>query len=189
MDGRNLFESGSTILQQESASVGPRPGVFISFSRRDKDKSRQIARMLKASKVDYYFDEDDKQLRLADEEGDHLKVVQCIKNGLEVCTHLLGIITEHTKDSWWVPYEIGRATGRDRNCAHLIDKDVSELPSYIKAAKVIANRAELQKWLPAENAKRSIESHVRVELNKAIALTDCPPFIPTNRKMDDLSFY
>src|SRR5207302_2068827 len=115
------------------ADADPRPGVFISHSRLDKEKARAVARALKASKVDYYFDQNDKELQLADEQNDDVKVVRCIENGIEVCSHLLGIITENTKNSWWVPYEIGRATGRERKCAHLIDKEVEKLPSYIKA--------------------------------------------------------
>ena len=97
MDGRNLFESFATeTFGGKLARGGPRTGVFISHSRLDKDKARAIARTLKASKVDYYFDENDEELQLADEQNDHLKVVRCIENGIEVCSHLLGIITENT---------------------------------------------------------------------------------------------
>jgi len=104
MDGRNLFESSAVkILSAKLAGTYPRPSVFISHSRRDKKKARAVARALKASNVDYYFDENDEELQLADEQDDDLKVVGCIENGIERCSHLLGIITEHTKDSWWVP--------------------------------------------------------------------------------------
>ena len=131
------------------------PGVFISHSRLDKEKARAVARALKASKVDYYFDENDKELQFADEQNDHLKVVQCIEHGIEMCSHLLGTITENTEGSWWVPYEIGRATGRTRKCAHLIDEEVEKLPSYIKAAEILINRNELRDWLPSRVRKGS----------------------------------
>lgn len=189
MNGRNLFESRWISFGRKTASAGPQPGVFISYSRKDKEKARDIVRALEVSNVDYYFDEKDEELQLADEEGDHLKVVQCIKDGLEVCTHLLGIITENTKDSWWVPYEIGRGTGRDRACAHLIDKEVSELPSYIKAAKILVNRAALREWLPVNHEKKAIASRMIVELSKTIAMTEYPSFIPNSRTVDDLTFY
>lgn len=75
MDGQNLFESRAMkLLGAEFASSDPRPGVFISHSRLDKQKARAVARALEASKVDYYFDENDKELQLADEHNDHLKV-------------------------------------------------------------------------------------------------------------------
>ena len=165
-------------------------GVFVSHSRLDKEKAREVAHALQASKVDYYFDENDAELQLADEQGDHLKVVQCIENGLSVCTHLLGIITENTKDSWWVPYEIGSATGRAQDCAHLIDEEVTKLPSYIQAARILANREEMRAWLPSENTKTASASNFIVELSKALAVAcDYPSFIPTSRQVSELTFY
>jgi hypothetical protein len=190
MEGRNLFESRRIIFGSKFASAGPRLGVFISHSRRDKAKARDVARALKASKIDHYFDENDEELQLADEQGDHLKVVQCIENGLKACSHLLGIITENTKDSWWVPYEIGSATGRSRDCAHLIDKEVSELPSYIKAAKVLANKEALREWLPSERTKTARVSSLLIELNRKLAVaSDYPAFIPAHRAVNELKFY
>src|SRR5947209_1982984 len=156
MNGQNLFESSSMkILSAKLAGTYPRPGVFISHSSLDKDKARAVARALQASNVDYYFDQNDKELQLGDEQNDDLKVVRCIENGIEVCSHLLGIVTENTKDSWWVPYEIGSANGRERVCAHLIDRQVSELPSYIRAARVLTSRAELRDWLAFEVRRKS----------------------------------
>src|SRR5438477_7977751 len=119
MTGRNLFENDllETFGVRKAEREKPELGVFLSYSRQDKEKARDIAQALKASRVDYYFDEDDEELQLADENNDHVKVANCIENGLESCTHLLGIITDNTKGSWWVPYEIGSARGRGRDCA------------------------------------------------------------------------
>lgn len=149
--------------------------------------------LLEARSVDYYFDREDVDLQLADEQHDHLKVVHCIENGLAACTHLLGIITEHTKDSWWVPYEIGSATGRQRECAHLIDGEVDELPSYIQAAEILPDQAALQKWLPKDpksgfhiNASDIMEAllggHKGLE-------SGTPSFVPAKRALDELAFY
>ena len=178
------------IFGSKSVGAGPRPGVFISHSRLDKDKARAVARALKASNVDYYFDENDEELQLADEQNDHLKVVQCIDNGIDTCSHLLGIITENTKESWWVPYEIGSAKGRKRNCAHLIDDEVCELPAYIRAALVLTHRAELRKWLPSELSETARATSTIVELSRKLAAElDYPDFIPTHRSVGDLKFY
>jgi hypothetical protein len=186
MDGRNLFE-GRAIrrLTAKIAAGYAGPGVFISHSRVDNEKARAIARALKESKVDYYLDENDEELQLADEQNGHLKVVRCIERGIEACSHLLGIITENTK--WWVPYEIGSANGRERECAHLIDEEVNKLPSYIKAAPLITNREELRKWLPSEVTKTSGSI---IELARRLAqLLDYPDFIPADRSVNHLTFY
>lgn len=191
MDGRNLFKSRwMESFSSKSASVGPRLGVFISHSRLDKEKAREVADALKASSVDYYFDENDDELQLADEQGDHLKVVECIEKGLIACTHLLGIVTENTKNSWWVPYEIGSATGRGQNCAHLIASEVAKLPSYIKAARILVNREELRGWLPSDTKKSARASDFIVEFNKALAFGyDYPSFLPSKRTANELTFY
>lgn len=188
MNGRNLFENRFLrTFTSKSASPGAQLGVFISHSRLDKDKARDVARALKASKVDYYFDENDEELQLADEQNDDVKVVQCIDNGIKACSHLLGIITENTKESWWVPYEIGRATGCTRKCGHLIDEEVEELPSYIKAAEILTNRKELRDWLPSRVRKGPGDFIDLTE--RLVATLDYPDFIPTERSLDDLTFY
>jgi len=184
MDGRNLFESRATrMFDPKFASSA----VFISHSRLDKEKARAVAHALEASKVYYYFDENDEELQLADEQNDDLKVVRCIENGIEVCSHLLGIISENTKNSWWVPYEIGSPTGRGRKCAHLIDREVKRLPSYIEAARVLVNRAELRDWLATEVTETSSPI---VDLAQRLAVVrDYPDFIPPDRSVHELSFY
>lgn len=185
MEGRNLFKSRWVeSFGSKSTSAGPYLGVFISHSRHDKEKAREVADALRASKVDYYFDENDADLQLADEQGDHLKVVRCIENGQKACSHLLGIITENTRDSWWVPYEIGSATGRAQDCAHLIDGEVTKLPSYIKAARILANRDEMREWLPSDPLSSITERLIRL-----MAACNYPSFIPTNRHVSDLTFY
>jgi hypothetical protein len=191
MDGRNLFKNRwMESFGSKSASAGPQLGVFISHSRLDKEKAREVAHALQASKVDYYFDENDADLQLADEQGDHLKVVQCIENGLKACSHLLGIITENTKNSWWVRFEIGSATGRAQDCAHLIDEKVMKLPSYIKAGKILADREEMRKWLPSETVKTARASSIIIELSKILAVAgDYPSFLPSKRTINDLAFY
>jgi hypothetical protein len=145
---------------------------------------------LEASKADYYFDENDEELQLADEQNDHLKVVRCIENGIKVCAHLLGIITENPKESSWMPYEIGSASGRGRDCAHLIDREVNKLPSYIRAARVLTNWADLRKWLPSELAGTAGATSTILELSRRLAAeVDYADFIPTNRSLADLTFY
>jgi hypothetical protein len=188
MDGRNLFESRAMkILGPKFAGSDPRLGVFISHSRLDKQKARAVARALEASKVDYYFDENDEELQLADEQHDDVKVVRCIENGIKVCSHLLGIITENTKTSWWVPYEIGSANGSGRGCAHLIDREVNRLPSYIRAARVPTSRVDLREWLASDVTKAS---SAIVELAQRLAAAlDYPDFIPADRSLHDLTFY
>jgi TIR domain-containing protein len=188
MNGRNLFESRRRLaFGRRKVRAEPDLGVFISHSHLDKDKAREVAGVLQASKVDYYLDEEDEELQIADEHHNHGAVVQRIEAGLMACTHLLGLITENTKNSWWVPYEIGSATGHARNCAHLIDAEVKQLPSYIQTATIIPDRLALRDWLPKQRGRRSLAT--LLELTQLLAAAcDYPEFIPDHRGIDELTF-
>jgi hypothetical protein len=187
MNGRNLFESRSqSAFRTGKASTGPQPGVFISHSRLDRDKAREVVRLLKGLRIDYYFDEGDEDLRLADQRQDHTKVVDRIEAGLKRCSHLLGVLTQNTRTSWWVPYEIGGATGRQRHCAHLIDGEVDTLPSYIQAATILPDRDSLQNWLPKGTSRPFPE--LRDLIEKSAMARDYPEFVPASRKISELRF-
>lgn len=194
MAGRNLFENrvkNAAVTESVTFASGGSPAVFISHSRYDKEKARELAHALMKAEVDIYFDEQDTDLQLADERNDHPKVVECIDAGLVACTHLLGIITENTKDSWWVPYEIGGARGRKRICAHLIDKEVKSLPSYIQAEMVLADKSELKTWLPTRFVKSASNANPFEVLLETIskAIITYPSFVSENRAKSDLTFY
>lgn len=190
MAGRNLFES-QRICKSEDVEGGrssANNAVFISYSRPDKEKAQAMANFLAAMEIDYYLDAEDVDLQLAGGLNDHQKVVACIESGLETCTHLLGIITENTKHSWWVPYEIGSATGRGRKHGLLLDKDVDELPSYIKAGKLLVDHDDLQDWLHDLLGAHDSEQRLRAALGGEKIQLQRPGFIPETRSKRDLTF-
>jgi len=161
--------------------------VFISHFHRDKPKARELARFLVKLGADIYFDEDDALLQLADESGNELRVVACIEAGLTNCTHLLGLITPNTEKSWWVPYEIGGATGRKRECAHLIDGEVKNLPAYINAAKLLTDQKELREWLPLSPRITIAERYLHTLTN--FSGEEQLSFIPEHRAKGEIKFY
>lgn len=84
-----------------------KPKVFISHKSEDKAFCRMIANYFDQVNIDYYFDENDSELQIADQTNDHKKVTNCIKKGIVNSTHMLCVISEHTYKSVWVPYELG----------------------------------------------------------------------------------
>ena len=48
-----------------------------------------------------------------------------------VCTQLLAVVSENTKSSWWVPWEIGIATEKDFPIATFAG-DNTMLPEYLR---------------------------------------------------------
>jgi hypothetical protein len=112
------------------------------------------------------------------------------KMGSKCARICLALLLRIPRASWWVPYEIGSANGRGRGCAHLIDREVNKLPSYIRAARVLTNRADLRKWLPSELSGTAGATSTILELSRKLASElDYPAFIPTNRSLADLKFY
>lgn len=127
--------------------------IFISHSSKDKAEARAIANAILAMSTNVYFDEQDDCLKR--NEAGASGIVKCIDDGLTASSHLLGIITHNTKDSWWVPYEIGGASGQKKPCAHLVAGNVDALPAYIAAGNILADQDDLAKWAA------SIRGHTR----------------------------
>lgn len=150
MSGQNFFPHGrgdlNKSLTEKTAGI-QKPCVFISHRTCDKPAARTIARLLMDFGIDIYFDERDPELQLGVAQSDDRMIAQCIEDGLNKSTHLIGIISKDTKDSWWVPYEIGGATGRGCEVAHLILKGSGNLPSYIITSRILKNRDSLADWI------------------------------------------
>lgn len=149
--------------------------------------ARAVAEALLDMGVDIYFDERDPVLRTAAAAEDDKAIVNCINDGLDKSTHLLGLITKNTFKSWWVPYEIGGANGRRRTCGHLVAKDVTELPSYVKVADLLLDIDDLAGWVPKkslfykkEEIKETITSQTRTSIKS---------YIPEYRSQTNITFY
>ncbi len=168
MAGQNLFRA----LEHNNLSTN-RTCVFVSHQSHDKRMAREIARTLLALGVDIYFDESDFTLQAASKIGNDKAIVECIDKGVSLCTHLLGVITLNTKQSWWVPYEIGSARARGMECAHVIHKHIQALPSFIKVEKVIIDSWDLSKWV----ATISGRSHEILKESIATRSQTLSPFI------------
>ena len=167
--------------------------MFISHSRKDKPAARTLVGFIMDFGLDVHFDEFDEALQLADEVGDDGKVVSCIEDGILNSSLLLGLITENTKDSWWVPYEIGSATGHGKVHAHLVASSVTHLPSYIKASTILPSIADLGDWLPSQAKVGSASNSIFLELVERTTAKSSHGELRTSfssaRAMDDLKFY
>ena len=82
--------------------------------------------------LDVYLDIYDKALQKADVEGNLEGIVSSIQQGISYASHLLCIISDKSKDSWWMPYEIGFAQANGVNTASIIVKNTEYLPTYLR---------------------------------------------------------
>lgn len=183
MAGRNLFESYQRLGR---AAASTSLCVFISHNSKDKPMARAVAAALLDMGIDIYFDERDLVLQSASAAGHDAAIVKCIEDGLDRSTHLLGLITKNTFESWWVPYEIGGASGRSRTCGHLVSAEVTKLPSYVKVAPLLLDVDNLAAWV----SKRT--SRPKEMIKEAMAYTTkslIQAYVPNYRTASQITFY
>jgi len=81
--------------------------IFISHTTKDHELARDVCLYLKQThKISCYIDDMDKELK---KNRGKSSLTPLLVNRLRDCDTLLAIVTENTKGSWWVPFEIGTA--------------------------------------------------------------------------------
>ena len=111
--------------------------VFISHRSTDKIEAAVIAEYIKNCGIDVYIDVDDKGLQIATIKNDAHSIVNYIHNGISQSTHILVLISDDTRESWWVPYEIGYGEKSGKKIASMMieQDDVDAFPDYLKIVK------------------------------------------------------
>lgn len=116
--------------------------------------------------------------------GDAHRVTAQVDAALRASSHLLGIISQRTKGSWWVPYEIGAARHASKPTAHLISADAKELPEFIQASKVLLDLYDFRNWLESVGPRPIYAS---ASLKKSMP-NFSSPYISELRNLDQVRF-
>lgn len=81
--------------------------IFISHTTKDDYLAQKVYRRLtNMHNIKCYIDDMDKELERL---RGHSSLTPLLVERLRRCDTLLAVVTENTKDSWWVPFEIGTA--------------------------------------------------------------------------------
>ena len=99
--------------------------VFISHKKEDSSCAMQIKQAFDQLHVESYLDVLDNTLL-----ADGLALTQHIKRQLNTCTDIIVVMSENTKYSWWVPFEIGMSAQLDMPTASFLTSSVV-LPDYL----------------------------------------------------------
>ena len=121
-------------------SLSP-PDVFLSHKRDDLTSALDLAEKLSVNhSLHVYVDEIDPNVNPNDKElDDYLRSV--IRNSKS----LLVFVSDKTKDSWWVPFEVGVASERDKFIGTFLAAGV-QLPSFLDRWWVIPTDLTLDDW-------------------------------------------
>ncbi|MCD5401358.1 toll/interleukin-1 receptor domain-containing protein [candidate division NPL-UPA2 bacterium] len=136
--------------------------VFISHKKEDSSNAAQIARYLEIhDEVSCYVDVLDSTLFSYG--GDDLG--EYFRDKLGECTHLMAVVSENTKLSWWVPFEIGIASEKQYPISTFAIQ-YTDLPQYLKKWPYLRNETDLDKYIRVALTTRP---HILVEGLEKIA--------------------
>lgn len=138
---RNLWESSANMGTDDNICI------FLSHKSEDKDYVRAIGEHIMNSGIDIYLDENDFELQMASQKNDAKKVTACIEKGIEESSHILCLVSDKTRKSWWVPYELGYGKSSQKDLCIIKRKGSEKLPDYLAIEKQVTRGIELDNYL------------------------------------------
>lgn len=122
--------------------------VFISYQQSDKLICKKIADYLINADIDVYFDENGADLKIHRQTNNPHGVVNSIKKGINLSSHMLVVVSHNTINSSWVPWEVGY--GYDNTTLGVLTLkgiDDNKLPDYLKTVQIIRGTKSLNIYL------------------------------------------
>jgi hypothetical protein len=132
------------------------PMVFISHKLEDEELAAAVFEVLQERHgVACYLDKADDLLRSL--RRDPRALTSYLDGRLGQCSTLLAVVSDATKQSWWVPYEIGFLRAHDRPVA-VFDRAATErLPEYLYGWPVVydvGGLAKYARWVKSEVSQK-----------------------------------
>lgn len=150
------------VFRSSRSYGGDKALVFVSHRQADTQAAWAIARaLIDIADVDVFVDAFNPTLSAS---GNPTQVTGVIDFGLNACTHLLAVVSDNTRGSWWVPYEVGVARNRPVPCGLTLLETVKDLPEYLQTAHTVQDVHGLISW-----AKGALP---QVWVSKSVSPTD-----------------
>lgn len=110
----NLREIGSkgdryALLEKSKQIQGK--NVFLSHSSKDHDLIPGVIQILQGHGGRVYVDENDPAFEMLD----FTETAERLRNAINYCGKFVLFVTPKTKDSKWIPWELGLGDGKNRN--------------------------------------------------------------------------
>jgi hypothetical protein len=127
------------------------PCIFISHKTEDKKDAADLAKYIEEAGIDVFFDANDENLNNPEVLKNPARVTAAINNALSKSTHMIAVVSNKTKESWWVPYEIGFAaknnSGSESIRALFIKGFTQQTPEYLDIIRKIKSTDDLDSFL------------------------------------------
>ena len=119
--------------------------VFISHKQEDSSVANKIVNELQALKTPFYLDVLDYNITKSGKElTDH------IKKNLNDCTDIIVVMSEATKFSQWVPFEVGMSAQNDMPTATFLQENVA-VPEFLAYWPRLKQPSDIRKYIDARN--------------------------------------
>ena len=114
--------------------------VFISHKESDTAEAESVARRVRVNGLDVYLDSIDNALY-----KDGPELADYLLKRMGECQQLIAVLSSETKDSWWVPWEIGVGSEKGFRMASYAISYV-QLPSYLQKWPVLKSLSDVDKY-------------------------------------------
>ena len=130
--------------------------VFISHKQEDSSLALYVQYVFTQCDIDTYLDVLDSTIT-----GDGKALTDHVKQNLNSCSDLVVVMSEQTKASWWVPFEIGMSAQLDMPTATFLMTSVT-LPEYLSYWPRLRSTADIKKYVQVRDR---IHSNIRYDQN------------------------
>lgn len=115
--------------------------IFISHKKEDGEIARSIYSKLNKLYIDSYLDLLDDSIT-----GDGKELTDHIKLHLRQCTDIIVVLSQKTKLSWWVPFEVGMSAQVEMPTACFLSENIN-LPSYLSYWPRLKNDHDISQYV------------------------------------------
>ena len=133
--------------------------VFISHKKSDASLALLVAARVRQNSLQTYLDTiDDALLKDGPNLADHLL------EKMHGCDQLIAVVSPSTKDSWWVPWEIGVGSEKNFRMVSYSESYVS-LPSYLKKWPELHSESDIDLYC---NLSKSSDQEIALNSRKVL---------------------
>lgn len=129
--------------------------IFISHKQEDSEVAKQLNNAFKTYEVDTYLDLIDENIS-----KDGKELTKHIKQSLNSCTDIIVVISEKTRLSQWVPFEVGMSSQKDMPTVTFMIDDV-DLPEFLDYWPRLRHFSDVKKYIEAKRIVSLNESQDR----------------------------
>lgn len=129
--------------------------IFISHKQEDNAIAARLDEEFKSYNIDTYLDLIDDTIS-----KDGKALTEHIKASLNSCTDIIVVMSEKTRFSQWVPFEVGMSAQKDMPTVTFMVDDV-ELPEFLDYWPRLTYFSDVEKYLKAKRIIQINESRNR----------------------------